>query len=358
MVERARTVGTLACDVRRFDGVRIFVTGHTGFKGAWLVALLERLGAKVTGYSLAPPTTPSLFEEAGLASRIEHRIGDVRDGDALAHAMRAAKPEAVLHLAAQSLVLEGLADPVTTYATNVMGTVNAIEAIRATDSVRAAVVVTSDKCYEPATRALREGDPLGGHDPYSASKAAAEIVVEGYRPLLDPSRAVIATARAGNVIGGGDWADDRIVPDAVRACFGSKTLRLRHPDAVRPWQHVFEALDGYLVLAERACTGDRSVACAWNFGPSPTRNIPVRTLVGAVVDRIGATIAIEVDARPAPAESPALALDSGKAERELGWRAGLELDDVVAYTADWYRSYYAGDDALQLSRAQLASFSG
>jgi CDP-glucose 4,6-dehydratase len=265
-----------------------------------------------------------------------------------------------MHLAAQALVRAGYADPGETYGSNLMGTVNVLDAVRPVDSVKAVVVVTSDKCYRnDGLRPHPESDPLGGNDPYSDSKACAELATACMRrAFFGDGAPIVATARAGNVIGGGDWADDRIVPDAVRACFGSKTLRLRHPDAVRPWQHVFEALDGYLVLAERACTGDRSVACAWNFGPSPTRNIPVRTLVGAVVDRIGATIAIEVDARPAPAESPALALDSGKAERELGWRAGLELDDVVAYTADWYRSYYAGDDALQLSRAQLASFSG
>ncbi len=337
----------------------VLVTGNTGFKGAWLSFWLLQLGAKVVGYSLAPPSEPNLFEALGLDEKMETFDADVRDLERLRAAVQSVRPTVVMHLAAQALVRAGYADPSGTYATNVLGTVNVLEAVRGSNSVKTALVVTSDKCYRnEIPRPHPESDPLGGSDPYSDSKACAELATACLRKsYFGDGGAIVATARAGNVIGGGDWADDRIVPDAVRACYGSHSLRLRYPGAVRPWQHVFEALDGYLTLAERANEGDRKVAEAWNFGPASSRSVAVRDLVDAFVIGLGASVAIEVDSEGALPEAPALALDSTKAERELGWRASLEFDDVVKYSAQWYRAYYEGEDVERLSREQLAMFS-
>jgi CDP-glucose 4,6-dehydratase len=300
-----------------------------------------------------------LFAVLGLQGAIETIEADVRDLPRLSGIVGRVRPTVVIHLAAQALVRAGYADPSGTYGSNLLGTVNLLQAIRAANSVRAVIVVTSDKCYRnDIPRPHPETDPLGGNDPYSDSKACAEMAVACLRrSFFGDDGPIVASARAGNVIGGGDWAEDRIVPDTVRACYGSQTLRLRYPDAVRPWQHVFEALDGYLALAERAMAGDRSVAQAWNFGPAPSRSVRVRELVDTVIARIGRPVTIELDADPAHAEATALALDSTKAERELGWRARLGFDDLVGYTADWYRALYEGSDVGHLSRTQLAVFS-
>lgn len=353
-----RTVETLGVIASAWSSQTVLVTGNTGFKGSWLSLWLLQLGANAVGYSLPPSTQPSLFEALGLNGLMETVYADVRDLESLRAAVLRVRPTVVMHLAAQALVRAGYEDPSETYATNVVGTVNVLEAARVTDNVKTVIAVTSDKCYRnDVPRPHPEDDPLGGSDPYSDSKACAELAVACLRRAFFSGGAIVATARAGNVVGGGDWADDRIVPDVVRACYGSRTLRLRYPDAVRPWQHVLEPLAGYLLLAERANSGDRSVAQAWNFGPAPSRNVRVSALVDAVVSRLGANVAIEHDTGPSPPEAAALALDSAKAECELGWRAALAFDDVVNYTSDWYRAYYEGEDVHRLTLAQLANFS-
>jgi CDP-glucose 4,6-dehydratase len=333
--------------LKRLDGRRIFVTGHTGFKGAWTIVLLRHLGAHVTGYSLDPPTSPSLFEEAGLASYVDHHIGDVRDLDGLRAAMLRAAPDAVIHLAAQSLVLEGLADPIGTYATNVMGTAHVLEAMRGLDSVRATLIVTSDKCYRPGAHAMREDDPLGGHDPYSASKAAAEIVVEGYRPLFAPATPILMTARAGNVIGGGDWSANRLLADLARAMLAQGRVTLRHPGAIRPWQHVLDALNGYVALLWRALDGDTTMARAWNFGPARDDHATVADVVRLFADAYGAPLVLTVD-EAAVAENPALMLDSTRAHADLGWRPVFDVAGAVRDAASFYRRRAAGERALDL----------
>jgi CDP-glucose 4,6-dehydratase len=352
------TLEALGVTQTTWQSETVLVTGNTGFKGAWLSLWLSDLGAKVVGYALPPPSQPNIFDALGLSVLTENIEADVRDLARLRSVMRDVRPTIVMHLAAQALVAAGYADPVETYASNLMGTVNVLEAVRSVESVKAVIVVTSDKCYRSdVDRAHTESDALGGNDPYSDSKACAELATACLRrAFFSDSGAVVATARAGNVIGGGDWAVDRIVPDAVRACYGSKTLRLRYPGAVRPWQHVFEPLHGYLMLADRARAGDRSVADAWNFGPSPTRKVPVRDLVDAIANRLGTELTIETEDRPLLLEASSLALDSAKAERELGWRAELSFDEVVNYTSDWYRAYYEGANMREISRAQLRAF--
>ena len=338
-------------------GRRVFLTGHTGFKGAWLSLWLAELGAEVTGYALPPPTQPSLFEAAGLARRMASLEGDIRDLDRLRAAMAAAKPEVVLHLAAQALVRRSYAEPVETYASNVMGTVHVLEALRACPEARAAVIVTSDKCYENRSleRGYAEDDPLGGLDPYSSSKACAELVAGAYRHSFR-GHAAIATARAGNVIGGGDWAEDRLLPDMARAVQAGKAVRIRHPEATRPWQHVLDPLAGYLLLAERLCTDGERHARAWNFGPGAEGAVAVRQVVDEAARRWGPRARWEADAGEHPHEARMLALDAGRARRELGWRPRLGLEDAIAWTVDWYRGVAAGGDALQASLAQVRAY--
>lgn len=321
-------------------GRRVFVTGHTGFKGAWLCLLLAKLGARVSGYALAPSGTPNMFEMAGVGDTLDrHYLADVRDQAALAAAMREAEPELVLHLAAQALVRHGYADPVATWSTNVMGTVHLLDAVRACPSVKAALVVTTDKCYENRhwPWGYRENDRLGGHDPYSASKAGAELVAHSYRSsFFSADGPLIASARAGNVIGGGDWSADRLVPDAVRAVQQGSALLVRHPDATRPWQHVLEPLHGYLLLAARLLAGDARCATAFNFGPDAADNLPV----AAVLDGLRAhwpQLEWQRDgARHAAIEAALLYLDSSKARQELGWQVRWPLAAGLEHTAQWY----------------------
>ena len=346
-------------DAAFWSGRKVFVTGHTGFKGSWLSLWLQRLGAIVAGYALDPPTEPSLFRSAGVAEQMTDLRGDVRDLAALQATMAAEEPEVVFHLAAQPLVRASYAQPVDTFATNVLGTVHLLEAVRHVESVRSVVVVTSDKCYENQEWhwGYRETEPLGGHDPYSASKACAELATAAWRRsfLSVVGRPVgVATARAGNVVGGGDWAGDRIVPDAVRAILSGKPLVVRRPNAVRPWQHVLEPLCGYLTLAERLHAEPERVSSAWNFGPSDEDAVPVNELLDCFFNHWGAgSWRSEADAA-GPHEAGLLRLDCSKARTMLGWHMALGLDQTVALTADWYRRATAAqDDPRQLTLEQI-----
>ena len=315
---------------------RVFVTGHTGFKGSWLCTWLVDAGARVTGYALAPDTRPSLFDSAGVEQGMTSILADVRDAAAIQSALTASGAEIVFHLAAQSLVRESYRAPVETYATNVMGTANVLEAVRNTPSVRAVVVVTSDKCYENREWSwpYRESDPLGGHDPYSSSKACAELVAAAYRASF---HVPIATARAGNVIGGGDWAKDRLVPDLMRAFAKGEAAVIRNPLAIRPWQHVLEPLHGYLILAESLLRGEH--ADAWNFGPGDADVKPVQWVADELVRRWGNGASWTQDSGSHPHEAHMLKLDSAKARTQLHWMPRLSLSEALDWIVEWHREF-------------------
>ncbi|MBU6476161.1 MAG: CDP-glucose 4,6-dehydratase, partial [Alphaproteobacteria bacterium] len=322
-----------------WQGKRVFLTGHTGFKGAWLTALLLRDGAIVTGYALPPPTNPALFGLLNLKSRIAHIEGDVRDRAKLAAALAAAQPEIVFHLAAQALVRASYEDPLGTFDTNTTGTLNLLEALRSCKSVRSIVVVTSDKCYlnNETGAFFREDDPLGGKDPYSASKAAAEIVAQAYHEsFFKPAGIPLATARAGNVIGGGDWAKDRLIPDVARAHAAGEPVLIRSPNATRPWQHVLEPLRGYMMLAEQLVSEGQAFTGGWNFGPRPE---DIRS-VGDVLSKLKETLPFELrlDSSPQPAEAKTLGLDIRKSMEKLGWQPRLALDEAIRWTGEWYNT--------------------
>ena len=339
---------------------RVFVTGHTGFKGGWLSLWLSRLGAEVTGYALPPPTTPSFFEATGLESRVTSVIGDIRHLDALNRAMEAARPEVVFHLAAQALVRRAHADPIETIGSNVMGTAHVLEAVRGLPGVGAVVVVTSDKVYDNREQSwgYREADPLGGREPYGASKAAAEMVVDAYRHSYFTDQPVgIATARAGNIIGGGDWAADRLVPDGVRAFTAGHALVLRNPAATRPWQYVLDPLRGYLLLAERLFADAPAAAGAWNFGPDTEGEIPVSHVAERMVALWAPSARWHHDGGAHPYEAGFLAIDSTKADRHLNWRCRVPLDDALAATMGWYRAHLGGGDMAAFSLSCIEEFS-
>jgi CDP-glucose 4,6-dehydratase len=339
----------------------VFITGQTGFKGAWLAEWLWRLGANVTGYALDPPTQPSLFESLDLGSHIKNVVADVRDLDRLKGEVQAAQPSVIFHLAARALVRRAYEEPRDTFETNVMGTVNVLEAARACPSVRVVVVVTSDKVYEnPETGdAFLETDRLGGRDPYAGSKAAAELATATYRDSFFASGAAVATVRAGNVIGGGDWAPDRIIPDSVRALVAGQPVVVRNPDAIRPWQHVLEPLSGYLRLGSLLLESGRDYAGAWNFGPTKERSDqPVRWVVERFLEEWGSgSWTTPANSEGQPHEAQRLSLDSTKAREQLGWAPVWDPTEAVRRTASWYREYYrAPASARSLVEHELLAY--
>lgn len=340
-------------------GKSVLVTGHTGFKGAWLSLWLQQLGAKVIGYALAPESPNSLFSSADIASGVEHVLGDVKDLKHLANVLCTHQPDVVFHLAAQALVLESYADPVTTYQTNVVGTLNLLEALRSCQTTRACVVVTSDKCYENKDRAepFREADPLGGLDPYSNSKACAELVTQAFRAsYFKNSNCAVATARAGNVIGGGDYSKNRLIPDLIKAVDSGNTLEIRYPDAVRPWQHVLEPLRGYLILAEQLFEHGSLFGEAWNFGPEKRDQRPVRWLVEQAQRVWPGRITWLSPAEVPLSEAKSLTLDSRKAQSALAWQPKLSLEQALDWTFSWYQSQRQGVDMRALSLNQISAY--
>ncbi len=344
----------MAGDPGFWRGRRVLVTGHTGFKGTWLCTWLVRLGARVTGLALPPSPAHGLFERVGLEGRIRSCFGDLRDAEVVRNALRTAAPEVVLHLAAQALVLEGLRDPAGTFATNALGTVHLLEAIRVTPTVRVAVIVTSDKCYRDGDGPCAEEDPLGGTDPYSASKACAELVTAAWRSSFFPAERGlgIATARAGNVIGGGDFAADRLLPDLVRAVAAGRPPQLRHPGAVRPWQHVLDALSGYLALAEALARDPASYSRSWNFGPLRSPGWTVAEVAEFALRELGG--GTWTTSEPAAtAEARVLRLCSMRARQSLGWEPRLDTAAALRWAIEGYRALAGGERdwlAAQIAR--------
>jgi len=350
--------------VKTWRGRRVFLTGHTGFKGSWLSLWLSKLGSQIRGYSLDPCTEPNLFNLASVGSLVEDVRGDVRDYAKLEGSLTEFKPEVVFHLAAQPIVRRSYADPVGTYATNVMGTVHLLEAIRKTPSVRSVVCVTTDKCYQNQEWIwpYRENDPLGGHDPYASSKACTEIVSAAYRSSFFPierlkeHQVALATARAGNVIGGGDWSEDRLIPDLIRGFRSGQPVLIRRPDAIRPWQHVLEPLGGYLALAEALVRAPAAAPHAVNFGPDAASFCAVRDVVEGFSARFGGKPGWVQDSSEHPAEARALTLSSVLAERALGWRPRLGIGEALAWTADWYQAFAARENMVSFSQTQIARY--
>jgi CDP-glucose 4,6-dehydratase len=352
-------VENLAVSREFWRGKRVFVTGHTGFKGGWLSLWLQSLGAEVHGYALEPGTAPDFFSVARVAKNMRSTIADIRAAETLTAAMHAAQPDIVFHLAAQSLVRYSYARPAETYAVNVMGTVNLLEAVRATPGVRAVVVVTTDKCYENREQqsGYRESEPLGGRDPYSSSKACAELVTAAYRlSFLAQAGVALASARAGNVIGGGDWATDRLIPDFLRAMDAGTAMHVRSPNAVRPWQHVLEPLSGYLLLAERLCDDARAFSEAWNFGSADEDARPVSWVVDRLIAAVPGTT-YKRDTASQPHEANTLKLDSSKAQTRLGWESRWSLATALDKTLEWHAAWRKGDDMRAATLGQIADYS-
>ena len=342
-----------------WQGRRVFLTGHTGFKGGWLALWLQSMGAVVRGYALSAPTTPALFDLARVGEGMESHLGDVRDAGALRAALADFKPEIVIHMAAQPLVRHSYVDPVETYQTNVMGTVHLLEAVRACATVRAVVNVTTDKCYENRewVWGYRESEPMGGYDPYSSSKGCAELVTAAYRrSFMASSDVALASARAGNVIGGGDWAADRLVPDILRAFERGAAVELRNPTSIRPWQHVLEPLGGYLVLAERLFDQGQAMAEGWNFGPSDDDARPVEWIVRRMAQAWGDGARWHVDTTAHLHEAHYLKLDCSKARQQLGWQPRWELTETLDRIVRWHKACATGADARALCLAEIAEF--
>lgn len=338
-----------------YKNKEVLITGHTGFKGSWLSLWLTELGAKVIGYSLEPPTEPNLFESIGLEDKITHIIGDVRDEEHLTSIVEKYQPEFVFHLAAQSLVRLSYKEPKLTYETNVMGTVNVLEAVRKTKSVRVCVVVTSDKCYENREQVYgyRETDPMCGYDPYSSSKGCAELVISAYRRSFfkdygKTHNVALSSVRAGNVIGGGDWGEDRIIPDCMRALSEGKSIAIRNPSATRPWQYVLEPLSGYLLLGVLMYKDGARYSEPWNFGPNEESIITVEELVKLVIKHWGGG-AYTISTSNQPHEASLLKLDASKACASLGWKQVYDVYEAVERTINWYKSFYTGMRKEELS---------
>lgn len=347
-----------------YNGKTVFITGHTGFKGSWLSIWLNLLGAKVVGYALKPPTEPSLFKTCNLQKRLISIEGDVRDFEYLKENIVKHKPEIVFHMAAQSLVRLSYQDPLLTYSTNVMGTVNLLEAIRQTKTVKAVIIVTSDKCYEnkDGTWSYKESDPMGGHDPYSSSKGCAELVTKAYlNTYFNPDNfkengVSLASVRAGNVIGGGDWAKDRLIPDCIKACSSKRPIIIRYPNAVRPWQHVLEPLLGYLLLAKSLYEHGCKHAGAWNFGPNDEDSKPVKWLVEKIIEIWKENASWENDSSFNPYEASSLRLDCFKANSELGWSPVWDLNTALQKTVEWFKAYIKNEEMLDFTISQIQAY--
>lgn len=348
-----------------YRGKHVLITGHTGFKGSWLSLWLQSVGAKVVGYALSPPTTPSLFMTANVAEGMTSITGDIRDFSALSSTFKKYQPEIVIHMAAQSLVRYSYANPVDTYSTNVMGTVHLLESARLTESVRAIVNVTSDKCYENREWAwgYRENEPMGGYDPYSSSKGCAELVTAGYRTAyFNPERfaehkVALASVRAGNVVGGGDWAEDRLIPDIMRAIVEGKPIPIRNPDAIRPWQHVLEPLSGYLILAQKLCEQGGAYCEGWNFGPNDEDARPVSWIVERLTRMWGEDATWDIDASGNhPHEAHYLKLDCSKARARLNWHPRWGLEYTLQQIVDWYKLFCDQKNMREMTLRQIDEY--
>ena len=347
-----------------WHGKKVFLTGHTGFKGSWLTLWLQALGARVTGFALAPDTTPNLFTLGRVEDGIGSIIGDIRDRALLTEAMKSASPDIVIHMAAQPLVRESYVTPVETYETNVMGTVHVLDAIRQVPGVRSVVIVTTDKCYENREWewGYRENEAMGGYDPYSSSKGCAELVTSAYRnSFFNPATyakhgVAVASGRAGNVIGGGDWAADRLIPDIMRAISRGETVNIRNPHAIRPWQHVLEPLSGYLILAERLYTDGPRFADAWNFGPNDSDAQPVQAIVERLTSQWGDGARWSLDGGEHPHEATFLKLDCSKARARLGWRPRWDLNHTLDSIVAWYKAAARNEDVKAVTLAQIDKY--
>lgn len=364
MGDGARSLEGMGMTPEFWRGRRVLVTGHTGFKGAWLSLWLQQAGAEVIGYALEPPTVPSLFEAANVAQGMTSLLGDIRDYVQFKNVVETHRPEIVLHLAAQSLVRLSYESPLETYSVNVMGTANVLETVRQTESVRAVVIVTSDKCYENKewVWGYRENEPMGGHDPYSSSKGCAELVTAAYRRSYFPPDTyaqhgvAVASVRAGNVIGGGDWAQDRLIPDIMRAFTERRPVTIRSPHAIRPWQHVLEPLNGYLTLAERLLSEGATFGGGWNFGPADEDARPVEWIVERLANAWGEGARWERDANPQPHEAHYLKLDSSQARARLGWIPRLSLSTTLEWLTAWYRGFARGESARAMTLAEIERY--
>lgn len=342
-----------------WQGKKVLITGHTGFKGGWLSLWLQSLHAEVVGFSLTPPTTPNLFTAANISQGMTSIIGDIRDYSALSRVLSEYKPEIVIHMAAQPLVRYSYAEPVETYATNVMGTVHLLEAIRQVGSVKVVVNVTTDKCYENKEWqwGYREIDRLGGHDPYSNSKACSELVTAAYRnSYFHDLHISLASARAGNVIGGGDWAQDRLIPDIIRACLNKQSVSIRNPNAVRPWQHVLEPLSGYLLLAQRLHESPTEYNESWNFGPNDDDVKPVNWIATEVVNYLDNAKNWALDKSSHPHETGYLRLECAKAKSKLGWQPRWNLEKGLKETVNWYQAYHLQKNMRDITLDQIKHF--
>ena len=352
-------------DKHFWKGKKVFITGHTGFKGSWLCLWLKLLGADITGYALNPPTNPNLFDLCNINKLTTSITSDVRDYKSLAKAIKSARPEIVIHMAAQSLVRESYKNPVETYSINVMGTVNLFEAVRNTDGVKVVINVTTDKCYENREWfwGYRENEPMGGYDPYSNSKACSELVTSAYRnsffnPKNYNSHGVgIASVRSGNVIGGGDWSADRLMPDCVRALLDKKRIVLRNPNAVRPWQHVLEPLSGYLLLAQKLYNNGPKYSEGWNFGPDDGDAKPVEWIVKKICEKWGQNASYKIDKGEHPHEAHYLKLDCSKAKEKLGWYPRWNLEKAIDSVIEWTQAYQENKDVRKVCLKQIEEYS-